>query len=136
MLFRPLLGLLQIALAAATTNSASSQFNLTLPRIFSIELEVNTDANLIAYPYGGGQRLNVAFVGGSLKTPANGTVATFVPGLGGEQGIIREDGVVIVDARIVFQFDQSFDPDQRFAFLQLRGKSAAVENGTKGLNYL
>ena len=81
--------------------------------------------------------MNVALPSGSLATPTNGTIAVLVPGVGGEQGIIREDGVFIVDARLVFQVEQSFDPDRRFAFIQARGKSfTASDDTSNGLNHM
>jgi len=137
MVFHPLLSsLVALMSIAASTSAASGSPGLTLAHLFKAEIQVSADKDLISYPYGGGKRLNVAFIGGSLSTPANETIATLVPGLGGEQGTIREDGVALVDARVVFQFDKSFDSDQKFAFLHLRGKSIVTGNVTKGLNYM
>jgi len=137
MVSHPLLGsLLAFTAIAVSTSAALSSPGLTLEHLFKAEIQVSADKDLISYPYGGGKRLNVAFTGGSLGTPANGTIATLVPGLGGEQGTIREDGVALVDARVVFQFNEAFDPDQKFAFMHLRGKSIVTGNVTKGLNYM
>jgi len=136
MQLRPLLSFLAVAGLASSVEAATVR-DLKLPHLFSFEWHVAADFNAIDYPYGGGQRLNIALTSGTLTTPGNGTIATLVPGLGGEQGIVREDGVLIVDARIVLQSEQSFDPDRKFSFLQVRGKSVFAEDGSaKGLLFM
>ena len=137
MLFRPLLSFFPLVATAVIVGAAASSGTLALPHLFSLDVQISADQDAIIYPYGGGVRVNVALPSGSLATPANGTIAALVPGVGGEQGIIREDGVFIVDARLVFQVEQSFDPDRRFAFLQARGKSFTASDDTSdGLNHM
>jgi len=137
MLFRSLLSFLALAAFLACGGATTSSSDLTLPYLFSIELQAAADFNPIDYPYGGGQRLNIALTNGTMSTPGNETMATLVPGFGGEQGVFREDGIFLIDARVVFQVEQSFDPDRKFAFLQIRGKSLFLSDGTvKGLTFM
>ena len=137
MLSRPLLGFLALAVTSITGYAAASSSDFTLPHLFSFELQAAANLGAIVYPYGGGQRLNIALTSGIMTTPGNGTVATLVPGLGGEQGVVREDGVFLIDARVVLQVKQSFDSDRKFAFLQFRGKSLFLTDGTgDGLTFM
>ena len=136
-LFRPLLSFLALTAFLVSGGATTNLPDLTLPYLFSIKLQAAADFNPIDYPYGGGQRLNIALTSGIMTTPGNGTVATLVPGFGGEQGVFREDGIFLIDARVVFQVEQSFDPDRKFAFLQIRGKSLFLADGTvKGLTFM
>jgi len=129
MQLRPLLSFLALAGLASSVGAATVP-DLSLPYLFSFEIQVAAGLDAVVYPYGGGQRLNVALTSGTLTTPGNGTIATLVPGLGGEQGVAREDGVLLVDARVVLQSEQSFDPDRKFSFLQIRGKSVFAADGS------
>lgn len=137
MLLRPLLSFLSISIVTTSVGAVISPPAFTLPHLFSVDLQVTADLGAIVYPFGGGQRLNIGFVSGSMSTAANETVATVVPGLGGEQGVIREDGVLLLDVRVVLQADQSVDPDRKLAFLQARGKAVFGADGSaKGLVYM
>jgi len=126
------------ALIAATFTVATTNIGqFTLPYIFRIELQLDADFNPVVYPYGGGQRVSIAVLGGSMSTLANGNVGTVLSGFGGEQGNVREDGVPLIDTRAVLQIDQHFDPSQNWAFLQMRGKSFfGAEGNAKGLHYM
>jgi len=134
MQLRPLLGFLIVAGLASSVRAVNVP-DFTLPHLFSFEIQIAADADAVVYPYGGGQRVNIAITSGTLTKPGNGTIATVVPGLGGEQGVLREDGVLLADARIVLQSEQSFDPDRKFSFLQVRGKTVFAADG-KGLLFM
>jgi len=122
---------------AISVNAADISANLTMPHLFSLEVQVTDDLHAINYPYGGGMRANAALSSGTMTTRTSGKVATIVSGLGGDQGVIREDGVLIIDARLVVQVEQSLDPDRRFAFLQARGKfTTAADNTSNGFNFM
>jgi len=137
MQLRSLLRILSLIVASVAIDAAASSSGLTLPHLFSFEFQAAPGLNAITYPYGGGQRLNIALAGGVMTMPTNGTVATLVPSPGGDQGVFREDGVFLVDGRHVLQVEESLDPDRKFAFLQFRGKSRVLEDGTgKGLIYM
>jgi len=134
MQIRPLLGFFILGSLASSVGAANAP-DFMLPHLFSFEIQIAANADAVAYPYGGGQRVNIALTSGTLTTPGNGTVAKLVPGLGGEQGVLREDGVLLADARIVLQSEQSFDPDRKFSFLQVRGKTVFAADG-KGLLFM
>jgi len=133
---RPLLNFLALTGLASSVGAANVP-DFTLPHLLSVEIQLAADMDAVVYPYGGGQRVNVALISGTLTKPGNGTIATVVPGLGGEQGVVREDGVLLVDARIVLRSEQSFDPDRKFSFLQVRGKTVfAADGSAKGLLFM
>ena len=109
-------------ISATFTVAKTNIGRFTLSYIFRIGLQLDADFNPVVYPYGGGQRVNIAVLGGSISTPENGTVGTVLSGFGGEQGSIREDGVQLIDTRAV---------------LQMRGKSFFGADGTaKGVHYM
>jgi len=73
---------------------------------------------------GSGTRVNVAIVGGNWTSPSGDLIGSFVPGLGGEHGVIDSAGLLHLDVRYSLQFVK----DQKFAYVEFKGTGKAAQS--------
>ncbi|KAG8689222.1 hypothetical protein FRC08_011041 [Ceratobasidium sp. 394] len=74
-----------------------------------------SDNHLVGGPLG--TRVGLGFLDGNMTAPDGSLIATVVPGVGGETGVIDKNGNLEIDVKAVFQFVD----DKKFTYAAISG---------------